>query len=233
MLTRPRSITRFILAVFILLAVGGSAIAQETKSAAVAKELAAALDAAKLTAIAAKDPSDPEAFVAAMYFSGSQLLVVGAKYSPAVLLNQKLANKDYQEIYIDLNSAAVAGSKVFIEDPGRRRDQGRSQGQRGLRHASSAAASGRISTTTGARTRSSPTSSTPRSWPTPTRSTRGCCRRCWRRPRSRFGHSSSGPSLDAAASPPDPLIRQCVHVPSSQCSSAVEIRRQRRLERQP
>jgi hypothetical protein len=118
MLTRPRSITRFILTVLILLAVGGSAIAQETKSAAVAKELAAALDAAKLTAIAAKDPSDPEAFVAAMYFSGSQLLVVGAKYSPAVLLTPKLANKDYQEIYIDLNSAAVAGSKVFVEDPG-------------------------------------------------------------------------------------------------------------------
>jgi hypothetical protein len=118
MLTCPRSITRFILTAFILLAVGGSAIAQETKSAAVARELAAALDAAKLTAIAAKDPADPEAFVAAMYFSGSQLLVVGAKYSPAVLLTPKLANKDYQEIYIDLNSAAVAGSKVFIEDPG-------------------------------------------------------------------------------------------------------------------
>ena len=118
MLTRPRSITRVILAVLILLAVAGSAIAQETKSAAVARQLAAALDAAKLTAIAAKDPSDPEAFVAAMYFSGSQLLVVGAKYSPAVLLSLKLDKKDYQEIYIDLNSAAVAGSKVFFEDPG-------------------------------------------------------------------------------------------------------------------
>jgi hypothetical protein len=53
-----------------------------------------------------------------MYFSGSQLLVVGAKYSPAVLLNEKLKNKEYQEIYIDLNSAGVAGSKVFVEDPG-------------------------------------------------------------------------------------------------------------------
>ena len=118
MLTRSRSITRILLAVFMLLVLGGSAMAQDTKSASLAKELAAALDAAKLTAIAAKDPSDPEAFVAAMYFSGSQLLVVGAKYSPAVLLNEKLNKKEYQEIYIDLNSAGVAGSKLFIEDPG-------------------------------------------------------------------------------------------------------------------
>ena len=101
-----------------LLVLGTSAMAQDTKSAALAKELAAALDAGKLTAIAAKDPSDPEAFVAAMYFSGSQLLVVAAKYQPAVLLTQKIDRKEYQDIYIDLNSAAVAGSKIFIEDPG-------------------------------------------------------------------------------------------------------------------
>jgi hypothetical protein len=118
MLTRPRSITHVGLAVFMLLVVAASAMAQELKSAAAAKDLAAALDAAKLTAIAAKDPSDPEGFVAAMYFSGSQLLVVAAKYQPAVLLQQKLDKKEYQEIYIDLNSAAVAGTKVFIEDPG-------------------------------------------------------------------------------------------------------------------
>jgi hypothetical protein len=106
------------MAVFMLMVMGTAAAAQDSKSAAIAKDLATALDAAKLTAIAAKDPSDPEAFVAAMYFSGSQLLVVGAKYSPAVLLNTKLGNKEYQEIYIDLNSASVPGSKVFIEDPG-------------------------------------------------------------------------------------------------------------------
>jgi hypothetical protein len=118
MLTRPRSITHVFVAVFILLVIAASAMAQDTKSATLAKELAAVLDTHKLTAIAAKDPSDPDAFVAAMYFSGSQLLVVGAKYQPAVLLNEKLGRKEYQEIYIDLNSAAVAGSKIFIEDPG-------------------------------------------------------------------------------------------------------------------
>ena len=101
-----------------LVAMSTTAAAQEPKSAALAKELTALLDAAKLTAIAAKDTADPDAFVAAMYFPGSQLLVVGAKYSPAVLLNEKLAKKDYQEIYIDLNSASVASTRVFVEDLG-------------------------------------------------------------------------------------------------------------------
>jgi hypothetical protein len=119
MLTRPRNLTRLVLALLMLVVMGSAAAAQESsKSAVVAKQLAQALDAAKLTAIAAKDPGDPDAFVAAMYFSGSQLLVVSAKYQPAVLVAKKLENKEYQDIYIDLNSAAVAGTKVFFEDAG-------------------------------------------------------------------------------------------------------------------
>jgi hypothetical protein len=101
-----------------LVAMSTAAAAQEPKSAALAKDLTALLGGAKLTAIAAKDTTDPDAFVAAMYFPGSQLLIVSAKYSPAVLLNEKLAKKDYQEIYIDLNSASVASSRVFVEDLG-------------------------------------------------------------------------------------------------------------------
>jgi hypothetical protein len=101
-----------------LVVMSTAAAAQESKSVALTQTLTALLDGAKLTAIAAKDPSDPDAFVAAMYFSGSQLLLVSAKYSPAVILNGKLDKKDYQEIYIDLNSASAPASRVFIEDLG-------------------------------------------------------------------------------------------------------------------
>lgn len=90
--------------------------AQESRSAAAAKELAQALDAAKLDAIAAADPADPNTFVAALYFPGSQLLAVSAKYSAPVLLVNKLKEKNYRDIYIDLNSASVAGTKIFIID---------------------------------------------------------------------------------------------------------------------
>ncbi|MFO7692483.1 MAG: hypothetical protein R6V57_05300 [Vicinamibacterales bacterium] len=118
MLTRPRGTTHLIIGLLVLVVMSTAAAAQESKSAALAKELSTLLDGAKLTAIAAKDASDPEAFVAAMYFSGSQLLIVSAKYTPAVLMNAKLDKKDYQEIYIDLNSASIASSRVFIEDLG-------------------------------------------------------------------------------------------------------------------
>ena len=118
MLTRPRGTTHLVIGLLMLVVMSTAAAAQEAKSAALAKELTTLLDGAKLTAIAAKDPSDPDAFVAAMYFSGSQLLIVAAKYTPAVLLNEKVAKKDYQEIYIDLNSASVASTRVFLEDLG-------------------------------------------------------------------------------------------------------------------
>jgi hypothetical protein len=118
MLTRPRGTTHLVLGLLMLVVMSTAAAAQEAKSSALAKELTTLLDAAKLTAIAAKDSSDPDAFVAAMYFSGAQLLVVAAKYQPAVLLNDKLGKKEYQEIYIDLNSASVASTRVFVEDLG-------------------------------------------------------------------------------------------------------------------
>ena len=91
---------------------------QASKSAAAAKELTQALEKAKLDAIAAADPSDPATFVAALYITGAQLLVVSAKYSAPPLLTAKLKTKDYRDIYVDLSSAAVAGSKVFLIDMG-------------------------------------------------------------------------------------------------------------------
>lgn len=118
MLTRARGTTHLVIGLLMLVVMSTAAAAQEPKSVALAKELTTVLDRAKLTAIAAKDPADPDAFVAAMYFSGSQLLVVAAKYVPSVLLTEKLTKKDYQEIYIDLNSASVASTRIFIEDMG-------------------------------------------------------------------------------------------------------------------
>jgi len=92
--------------------------AEEPKSAALAKELGQILDQAKLDAIAAKDPSVPDGYVAALHFSGSQLLVVSARYAVPVILNERIAKKEYRDIYSDLNSACIAGSKTFIMDMG-------------------------------------------------------------------------------------------------------------------
>jgi hypothetical protein len=93
-----------------------SARDQDSKSAAAAKDLAQALDAAKLDAMAAVDPATPGTFVAALYIPGSQLLVVSAKYSVPSLMTERIAKKDYREVYIDLTAASVAGTKVFAQD---------------------------------------------------------------------------------------------------------------------
>jgi hypothetical protein len=100
-----------------LLSAGISA-KEDSKSSAAAKELGEALDRAKLDAIAAPDPSDPSHFVAALYFPGAQLLVISAKYSAPVLLTTKLGKKEYRDIYIDLSSASIPASKLFIMDQG-------------------------------------------------------------------------------------------------------------------
>ena len=103
-------------AVLVLSLNGASAARQEAKSAPAVKQLTQALDAAKLDAIAAADPSEAGRFVAALYIQGSQLLVVSAKYAAPTLLTAKLKTKEFRDIYMDLSSASVAGSKIFIID---------------------------------------------------------------------------------------------------------------------
>src|SRR5262249_35127667 len=89
---------------------------QTSKSAPLAHELAQQLDQAKLEHIAARDPNDPTRFVGAMYFPGLQLITVAGKYSVPVLLNEKLLNHDYKDVYIDLSSASDRASRITVED---------------------------------------------------------------------------------------------------------------------
>jgi len=90
--------------------------AQDSKSAAVAGELTKLLDSMKLDAVAA--PQGTDRFVAALYFQGSQLLVVGAKYSVPDRLNQLIGQKQYRDAYADLSSASEQATKVFVMDLG-------------------------------------------------------------------------------------------------------------------
>jgi hypothetical protein len=96
----------------------GPAAAQEPKSAPLAKQLAAAMDAAKLDALAAKDPAAPNVYVGALYFPGAQLLVVSGTYSAPVLLDTRIEKKEYRDVYIDLNSASAPATRTLIEDLG-------------------------------------------------------------------------------------------------------------------
>jgi hypothetical protein len=110
-------IARGCLAGVLVLGLSGASQAQESKSSSLVTQLTAALDAGKLDSVAAKDPSKPDVFIAALYFPGSQLLVVSAKYAQPDLLVGRLGKKEYRDMYLDLQSAS-AGSKVFVRDTG-------------------------------------------------------------------------------------------------------------------
>jgi hypothetical protein len=93
------------------------ASAQEPKSSTGARELAQVLTQKKLDAIAARDPAAPDAFVAALYFPG-QLLVMSATYPAPPLLTERLARREYRDVYIEINSASPVASRMFFTDIG-------------------------------------------------------------------------------------------------------------------
>jgi hypothetical protein len=95
-----------------------AASAQESTSAPLVKKLVAALDAARTDLMATKDPSRSGEYICVLYVTGSQMMVVSAKYPVPALLDAEIEKQAYNEVYMDLNTAGVPGSRVYIEDFG-------------------------------------------------------------------------------------------------------------------
>ena len=91
--------------------------AQDSKSAALAKELTALLQARKLDSVAARHPAAADQFVAALFFPG-QLIVISARTTAPAVVNEKLIRREFRDVYIDLNSASIPESRVMITDGG-------------------------------------------------------------------------------------------------------------------
>ena len=88
----------------------------ESKSAALAAELCKLLDDNKLDSIAAKEADNH--YVGALYFSGTQLLVVRGKFATFARMAHLLENKQFKEAYMDLSGASEQQSRAFIMDLG-------------------------------------------------------------------------------------------------------------------
>ena len=108
-----RRLSGIALAAILLLATAASA--QDSKSATSVTELVKMLDSMKLDSFAVKGAS-PNEYVGALYFPGSQLLVVSAKFDTPWRADSLLEMKNYRDLYIELNSASVPQSKVFVSD---------------------------------------------------------------------------------------------------------------------
>ena len=108
-----RRLSSIALAAILLLAPAASA--QDSKSATSVTELVKILDSMKLDSFAVKGAS-PNEYVGALYFPGSQLLVVSAKFDTPWRADSLLEMKNYRDLYLELNSASVPQSKVFVSD---------------------------------------------------------------------------------------------------------------------
>jgi len=112
MRTAVRRVVCFVAAGILIFSMARPALAQEeSKSLPLVKELAALMDAAKIDAIAAKDPSSDDTYFAALYFPGSQLLAVSARYEVPVLLDESLT---LPPIDLTLNEGQKDSTSVLI-----------------------------------------------------------------------------------------------------------------------
>jgi hypothetical protein len=115
--TEPARWTVVSVSVVACLLVSAPAAAQAPASAPLAAQLAELMSGAQLDAVAGRSGEGEDHFVAALAFPG-QLLVVSARYEVPLYVEQKIADGEYREVYIDLNAASIPQTKVLITDTG-------------------------------------------------------------------------------------------------------------------
>ena len=96
----------------------GIEAAQDRSSFTATQHLIGALNQAGLDSIAARDPTEPGAFVAALHIKGGQLLVVRARHPSVDALSARLAARQFRDVYMDLQATPTPRGKVFVMDSG-------------------------------------------------------------------------------------------------------------------
>jgi hypothetical protein len=94
------------------------AVAQQppSTSASVTAELVKLLTEKKLDAAAGRLGTDE--FVGAMYFPGSQIVVLSSKTSVPDRMTYLLLQKSYKDLYVELNGSVDRQSRIFVSDLG-------------------------------------------------------------------------------------------------------------------
>ena len=86
------------------------------RSPALAAELTGLLATNGLDAIAVADVEHADRFIAAFTIPGVQLLVVDAKPPAATLLQQRIAAKQYRDVYTELQRPESTEGRIFVYD---------------------------------------------------------------------------------------------------------------------
>jgi len=101
----------------LLAGLAAPASAQDAQSAEPARELVELLSSRKLDSFAVRLAEGGDEFAAVLAFPG-QMVVVWATFSAPAVLNERIMNRQYREVYIDLNSASDPESRHMITDVG-------------------------------------------------------------------------------------------------------------------
>ena len=112
-----RALYSVIVAGILLAGLATPAFAQEPQSSAAARQLSELLAQRKLDSYAARLVEGGDQFVAVLAFPG-QMIVVWASFSAPAVLNERIINRQYREVYIDLNSASDPESRHMVTDIG-------------------------------------------------------------------------------------------------------------------
>jgi hypothetical protein len=110
---------RVTIGVVVVVALAGTLGAvPDSASGSKAEAIRQLLDQQKLDAIAAQDPEQPDRFVAALYYPGAQLLAVSATHPMPQVMQERIANRQYRDIYMDLQGPATRKGRLFVIDLG-------------------------------------------------------------------------------------------------------------------
>ena len=107
-----------LVAIFAIASSGNADAARDNTSVRATHDLIDALGASHMDAIAAADPLEDGAFVAALHIKGAQLLVVRAKHPSVDALAARLTAQQFREVYLDLQATPTPQGKLFVMDSG-------------------------------------------------------------------------------------------------------------------
>jgi hypothetical protein len=88
------------------------------RSRELAAQLVDTLSGRHLDAIAARDPGLENGYVAALFFPGSQLLVIDAAYPAPGYIEARLQAYAYKDVYAALQQAGTKDTRFFVQDLG-------------------------------------------------------------------------------------------------------------------
>jgi hypothetical protein len=105
------------LAIIFAIVPAASPAAQDTsQSAAPAASVKGLLEKLKLEVIAARDPDAPGHYIAALYITDSQLLVVSAPYAVPAVMDKLIADGKFMDAYQSMHSVGSHQGHFFVVD---------------------------------------------------------------------------------------------------------------------